>query len=125
MRKIVIIFIVLGSLNSFCQDWKSKLDGTFQKNYAGTYTEVEFNSNTTFKFKKSWDINSYNLSGTYQIKGDTIVLNSERDFVDINGDHFSMTEEKWIIIDENKIYQGIDYNPSTIYVGGFLERKIE
>lgn len=125
MKTILTIILFLLQLNGISQDWNTKLIGTFEKNYVGTYTKVIFKSDTTFDFYKSLDIMSYQLHGIYEIKNDTLILNSENDFITLDNEHFFLKNEKWIIINENKIRTGTDFNPETVYVGGFLERKDE
>jgi len=122
MKTILTLVLILIGLNGISQDWSTKLNGTFEKKYVGTYTKVIFKSDTTFDFYKSWDIMSYQLHGKYEIKNDTLILKSENDFITANNEHFFLKNEKWIIINENKIFTGEDYNPEIIYVGGFLER---
>ena len=68
---------------------------------------------------------SYELHGNYKIDGDTIILNSDNDFITVDNKRLYFKNEKWIIINDNKIRTGTDYNPNTIYVGGFIERKDE
>ncbi|KAF5048385.1 hypothetical protein DSECCO2_450640 [anaerobic digester metagenome] len=125
MKTILTIILILFGLNGISQDWSTKLIGTFEKNYVGTYTKVIFKSDTTFDFYKSWDIISYQLHGKYEIKNDTLILNSENDFITADDKLFFLKNEKWIIVNENKIRTGTDFNPMTVYVGGFLERKNE
>lgn len=125
MRTIfTLVFILIGPYG-FSQDLGSRLIGTFEKKYVGTYTRVVIKADTTFDYYKSCDIMSYQLNGRYEIKGDTLILNSENDFITAYNEHFSMENEKWIIINDNIIYTGSDYNPKIVYVGGFLERKNE
>ena len=112
-------------MTGISQNWESKLTGTFEKKYVGTYTKVIFNSDSTFDFYKSWDIGNYQLQGKFEIDSDTLILNSEKDFITVDNEHIYLRNEKWIIINKNKIYTGYDYNPKTIYAGGFLERKNE
>lgn len=123
-KAIICITIILVAVNGYSQNWNNKLIGTFHKEYVGTYTKVSFKTDSTFDFYKSWDIMNYNLSGKYEIINDTLILNSnENDSVFIGGKQFFFKNEKWIIINENKIFTGSDYNPNTFYVGGFLVRK--
>jgi len=125
MKTILTIILILLGLNGISQDWSNKLIGTFEKKHVGTYTKVIFKSDTTFNFYKSWDIMSYQLHGKYEIKDDTLILNSENDFITADDQHFFLNNEKWIVVNENKIRTGTDFNPKAVYVGGFLERKNE
>lgn len=120
-KTLIGLAIILFALNGNSQNWNNKLIGIFQKNYVDTYTKVSFKLDSTFDFYKSWDIMNYRLSGRYKIINDTLILNSS-DSALIGNNHIFLKDEKWIIINENKIYTGTDYNPKIIYTGGFLER---
>ncbi len=123
MRNLHLILFIIFSINCYAQKWQGKIIGLFEKEYGGTYTLVKLRKDMSFTYKWNPDLMNYELNGVYKIIGDTLLLNSKEDYITPEGNNISMINEKWIILNKNKIFQGDTLNLNMIYGGYYLKRN--
>jgi TonB-dependent SusC/RagA subfamily outer membrane receptor len=122
--KTIIIFILISisSYASFGQKKRKKIEGVFEKTSIDTYTIVKFYQSGLFEYEWHSHFLRRELKGVYEIKEDTLILNSS-EYLNLDSTSYEFKNKKWLIVNKNNIFQGESFNKKKLYIDYHLKRN--